>query len=98
MRRQKREEREKREERREEREEKRRRRERSASFDRMRRFIGEVVSTRMQKTAVVLVERFRKNARLDKWVKYRKKFKVSKPIPFSFRVLVEAKPKRKKNQ
>ena len=62
----------------------------------MRRFIGEVVSTRMQKTAVVLVERFRKNARLDKWVKYRKKFKVSKLSHFLC-LFLEAKPERKKN-
>jgi len=43
----------------------------------MRTFIGQVVSTRMQKTAVVMVERVKKHVRLDKWVKYRKKFKVS---------------------
>ena len=43
----------------------------------MRTFIGQVVSTRMKKTAVVMVERVKKHVRLDKWVKYRKKFKVS---------------------
>ena len=42
----------------------------------MRSFIGRVVSTRMQKTSVVLVERVKKNVMLDKWVKYRKKFKA----------------------
>mmetsp|Transcript_8780 Transcript_8780/g.30156 ORF Transcript_8780/g.30156 Transcript_8780/m.30156 type:complete len:101 (-) Transcript_8780:742-1044(-) len=42
----------------------------------MRTFIGQVVSTRMQKTAVVMVERVKKHVRLDKWVKYRKKFKA----------------------
>jgi len=31
----------------------------------------------MQKTAVVMVERVKKHGMLDKWIKYRKKFKVS---------------------
>ena len=42
----------------------------------MKTFVGQVVSTRMQKTVVVLVERMRKNIKLDKWVRYRKKFKA----------------------
>jgi len=42
----------------------------------MKTFVGQVVSTRMQKTAVVMVERVKRNIRLNKWVKYRKKFKA----------------------
>lgn len=39
-------------------------------------FLGRVVSDRMDKTVVVLVERLRRHPRYKKYIRHRKKFKV----------------------
>ena len=42
----------------------------------MKTFIGEVISTRMQKTAVVMVQRTKLNTKLNKFFRFRKTFKA----------------------